>query len=164
MLLLLYDRNRFPFTRNPSWWCNFLVICHGGAFQLVQHHFDSWDSDDLKCGIHGIDENCRSPQWASLSSLYPLLLEIPINLATVLPSNPFQDILGTVRPPLKSFSDIFGNLSSVPKISSRIFLDNFLENNFSFSLQHESLIKLCQNNLHLPECFRGHKSGFTSFI
>ena len=54
-MLLLHYLDRFPFTRDLSWWCNSLVIYHGGAVQLVEHHFDSWDSDDLKLGIDGID-------------------------------------------------------------------------------------------------------------
>ena len=88
---------------------------------------------------------------------------------------PFQDIFGAVRPPFKSFQDIFGNVPSAPKNLSRILfgtfcpplksfqaiLDKFLDNHFPFSLQHESLIKL---NVHLPECVCGHKSGLTSFI
>ena len=82
------------------------------------------------------------------------------------------------RPPLKSLPGYFRNCPSALQIFSRIFLETlrpplksfqdilekFLENNFPFSLRHESLIKLSQNNFHLPECFRGHKSSFTSFI
>ena len=85
LLLLLHYLDCSPFTCDLGWWCNSLVIHHGGAVQLVECHFDSWDSGDLKFGIYGIDETSRSLVWASISSFYPSLLEIPIDLATVRP-------------------------------------------------------------------------------
>ena len=84
-MLLLHYLDRFPFTRDLSWWCNSLVIYHGGAVQLVECHFGVGDFDDLKFGIDGIDKNCRSPVWASIFSFHPSLLDIPIYLATVRP-------------------------------------------------------------------------------
>ena len=55
LLLLLHSLDRSPFTRDLGWLCNALVVYHEGGAQLVECHFDSWDSDDLKFGIDGID-------------------------------------------------------------------------------------------------------------
>ena len=85
LLLLLHYLDRSPSTRDLGGLCNSLVIYHGGAVQLVECHFDSWDSDDLKFGMDDLDKTCRSLVWASISSLYPSLLEFPIDLATVRP-------------------------------------------------------------------------------
>ena len=128
MLLLLSGRNRFPFTCNPSWGCNLLVVCHGVVFQLVEHLFDSWGCDNHWWDNHWWDNH----RWDSLSSL---LLEIPINLQPpalkslsrifselfVRPSNLFRIFLETFRPPLKSFQDIFRNFLSATKIFSGYF-------------------------------------------
>ena len=85
LLLLLHSLDRSPFTRDLGGLRNTLVIYNEGGAQLVECHFDIWDSDDLKFGIDGLDKNCRSPVWASISSFHPSLLEIPIDLATVRP-------------------------------------------------------------------------------
>ena len=85
LLLLLHSLDCSPFTRDLGGLCNTLVIYHEGGAQLVECHFGIGDFDDLKFGIDGLDKNCRSPVWASISSFYPSLLEIPIDLATVCP-------------------------------------------------------------------------------
>ena len=85
LLLLLCSFDRSPFTRDLGGLRNTLVIYNEGGAQLVECHFDIWDSDDLKFGIDGLDETCRSLVWASISSFHPSLLEIPIDLATVRP-------------------------------------------------------------------------------
>ena len=85
LLLLLHSLDRSPFTCDLGGLCNTLVIYDEGGAQLVECHFDIWNSDDLKSGVDGLDKNCRSPVWASISSFHPSLLEIPIDLATVRP-------------------------------------------------------------------------------
>ena len=85
LLLLLHSLDRSPFARDLGGLRNTLVIYNEDGAQLVECHFDIWDSDDLKFGVDGLDKNCRSPVWASVSLFYLLLLEIPIDLATVRP-------------------------------------------------------------------------------
>ena len=85
LLLLLHSLDRSPFTRNLGGLRNTLVIYNEGGAQLVECHFDIWDSDDLKFGMDDLDKTCRSLVWASISSFHPSLLEIPIDLATVRP-------------------------------------------------------------------------------
>ena len=113
MLLLLSGRNRFPFTCNPSWGCNLLVVCHGVVFQLVEHLFDSWGCDN-----HWWDNHWRDNHRGN--SLSSLPLEIPINFATIRPQ-PFSGYFWklSVRP--KIFQDIFGNCPSAPKSLQDIF-------------------------------------------
>ena len=85
LLLLLCSLNRSPFTRDLGGLRSTLVIYNEGGTQLVECNFDIWIFDDLKSGVDGLDKICRSPVWASVSLFHPLLLEIPIDLATVRP-------------------------------------------------------------------------------
>ena len=85
LLLLLHSLDRSPFTRDLGGLRNTLVIYNEGGAQLVECHFDIWVSDDLKSGVDGLDKNCRSPVWASISPFHSLPLEIPNNFATVRP-------------------------------------------------------------------------------
>ena len=122
LLLLFSDRNRFPSTCNPSWGCTLLVVDHGVVFQLVEHLFDSWGCDNHWWDNHWWDNH----RWDSLSYL---LLEIPINFATVRsPQTLFRIFLESFRPPLKSFQDILGQFQN---IFPWIILGQFPENNFS---------------------------------
>ena len=86
MCAVAYDlcvaRDRLLIRRHVARNC---LLVYSYVVQLVECHFDSWDSDDLKFGMDGLDKTCRSLVWASISSLYPSLLEIPIDLATVRP-------------------------------------------------------------------------------
>ena len=125
LLLLLHSLDRSPFTCDLGGLRNTLVIYNEDGAQLVECHFDIWDSDDLKFGVDGLDKNCRFPVWTRISIFYPSLLEIPIDL------------------------DIFGQ---------------FPKRQFSFSLQHESIINISKDNLHLSECFSWHQSCFTPFL
>ena len=85
LLLLLCSFDRSPFTRDLGELRSTLVIYNEGGTQLVECHFDIWNSDDLKSGVDGLDKNCRFPVWTRISLFHPLLLEIPIDLATVRP-------------------------------------------------------------------------------
>ena len=85
LLLLLHSLDRSPFTCDLGGLRNTLVIYNEGGAQLVECHFDIWNSDDLKSGVDGLDKNCRFPVWTRISLFHPLLLEIPIDLATVRP-------------------------------------------------------------------------------
>ena len=85
LLLLLCSFDRSPFTRDLGGLRNTLVIYDEGGAQLVECHFDIWNSDDLKSGVDGLDKNCRSPVWTLGSLFRPSLLEIPTDLATTRP-------------------------------------------------------------------------------
>ena len=83
LLLLLHSLDRSPFTCDLGGLRNTLVIYDEGGAQLVECHFDIWNSDDLKSGVDGLDKICRSPVWTLVSIFHPLLLEIPTDLATI---------------------------------------------------------------------------------
>ena len=112
MLLLFSDRNRFPSTCNPSWGCTLLVVDHGVVFQLVEHLFDSWGCDNHWWDNHWWDNH----RWDSLSYL---LLEIPINFATVHLPEIFSGYSGIFPSAPKIFSGYFRT------IPTHLSLDNF---------------------------------------
>ena len=85
LLLLLCSFDRSPFTRDLGELLGALAVHNEGGTQPVECNFDIWISDGLKSGVDGLDKNCRSPVWASISPFHSLPLEIPNNFATVRP-------------------------------------------------------------------------------
>ena len=83
LLLLLCSLDCSLFTRDLGGLRSTLVIYNEGGTQLVECNFDIWIFDDLKSGVDGLDKICHSPVWTLVSIFYPLLLEIPTDLATV---------------------------------------------------------------------------------
>ena len=83
--LLLHSLDRSPFTRDLGELLGALAIYNEGGTQPVECNFDIWISDGLESGVDGLDKICRSPLWTLFPIFRPLLLKIPIDLATVRP-------------------------------------------------------------------------------
>lgn len=135
LLLLLCSFDRSPFTRDLGELLGALASHNEGGTQSFECNFDIWISDGLKSWVDGLYKICRSPVWTLGSLFCPLLLEIPTDLAAVHPKNIF-----------------------------RIFSDNSQKDSFFFFLQHESVINISKDYLHLSKCFSRRKSGFDPFL
>ena len=119
LLLLLCSFDRSPFTRDLGELLGALAIYNEGGTQPVECNFDIWISDGLKSGVDGLDKICHSPVWTLVSIFYPLLLEIPTDLATVRSQNIFQDTFGQL--PKRQFS-LFFNMSQLSTTAKTTFI------------------------------------------